>query len=116
VLFRADVNARGNLTTLGKSAVTGRLGVGYTHLAGRHLTDKVVGPSNNVLNAGAGLRWGHIELGVDAYNLLALHYADDAEYYVSNWSTEPGTALASPAVHLTQAPPLSVLGSLALYF
>jgi hypothetical protein len=116
VLFRADVNARGKLTTLAGSALTGRLGVGYTFLAGRHLTDRVVGPSNNVLNAGTGLRWGHVELGVEAYNLLALHYADDAQYYVSNWSTQPGTALASPAVHLTQAPPLTVLGSVTLYF
>jgi TonB family protein len=116
VLFRADVNARGKLIALAGSPVTGRLGVGYTFLAGRHLTDKVIGPSNNVLNAGGALRFRQVEVGVDAYNLLALQYADEAEYYVSNWSLQPGTPLASPAIHLTQAPPLTVLGSAALYF
>jgi hypothetical protein len=116
VLFRVDVTARGRLATLAGTSVTGRLGAGYTFLAGRHLTDRVIGPSNHVLNAGTALRWRHFELGVDAYNLLARHYADEAEYYVSNWSLQPGTPLASPSIHLTQAPPLTVLASLALYF
>jgi iron complex outermembrane receptor protein len=116
LLFRADISARGKLMAFAGTPVTGRLGIGYTFLGGKHLTDRVVGPSNHVLNAGTTLRCGHFELGVDAYNLLDLRYADDAEYYVSNWSLEPGTALASPAIHLTQAPPLTVLGSMAVYF
>jgi hypothetical protein len=116
VLFRADVTARGEVGTLSGTPLTARAGVGYTFLAGRHLTDKIVGPSNNVLNAGAALRCGHFEVGVDAYNLLDLRYADDAEYYVSNWSVRPGTPLATPAIHLTEAPPLTVLGSFAVYF
>lgn len=116
VLFRADVTARGTLKRVADRPLTGRVGVGYTFLAGRHLTDAIVGPSNNVLNANAALRLGAIELGIDAFNVLNLHYADDAEYYVSNWSVRPGTPLASPAVHLTEAPPLTVLGTVAVYF
>ena len=116
LLFRADVTAHRNLTNIAHQPLTGRIGVGYTFLAGRHLTDTIVGPSNNVLNANAALRRGNVEIGIDAFNLLRLRYADDAEYYVSNWSTKPGTALASPAIHLSQAPPLTVLGTLALYF
>jgi iron complex outermembrane receptor protein len=115
-LFRVDLTARGKLTTLARTPMIGRVGVGYTFLAGRHLTDRVVGPSNNVLNAGTGVRWGRLELGLDAYNLLDLRYADEAQYYVSNFSLQPGTPLASPAIHLTQAPPLTALGSLAVYF
>ncbi|HEY2409250.1 MAG TPA: TonB-dependent receptor [Polyangiaceae bacterium] len=116
ILFRADVTARGKLLNVAERAVTGRVGVGYTFLAARHLTDAIVGSSNNVLNANAALRYGSVELGVDAYNLLNLRYADDAEYYVSNWSVTPGTRLASAAIHTTEAPPLSVLGTVSLYF
>jgi hypothetical protein len=57
-----------------------------------------------------------VELGVDAYNLLARKYADDAEYYVSNWSTKPGQQPASEAIHVTAAPPLTILGSVSLSF
>ncbi len=116
VLLRVDVTAHGALATLRDRPLTGRVGVGYTFLAGRHLTDAIVGPSNNVLNANAALRYGSVELGVDAYNLLNLRYADDEEYYVSNFSVKPGTALASAATHLFAAPPLTVLGTAALYF
>lgn len=116
LLFRADVTARGKLTNMAGRPLTGRVGVGYTLLAGRHLTNAIVGPSNNVLNASTALRYGSVEIGVDAFNVLNLRYADDAEFYVSNFSVKPGTPLASPAMHLTEAPPLTVLGTLALYF
>jgi TonB family protein len=116
VLFRADVTARGRLGTLSGAPLTGRVGIGYTFLAGRHLTDRVVGPSNNVLNAGGAVRYRAVEVGVDAYNVLNLRYADDAQYYVSNWSVRPGTPLATPAIHLTEAPPLTVVGAVSVYF
>jgi hypothetical protein len=116
ILFRTDVTARRTLTRIAGRPLTGRVGVGYTFLAGRHLTDTIVGPSNNVLNAGGALRYGGIEIAVDGYNVLNLRYADDAEVYLSNWSVRPGTALASTATHFVAAPPLTVLGSLAVYF
>jgi hypothetical protein len=53
---------------------------------------------------------------VEGYNLLNLRYADDREYYVSNWSLRSGTPLASPATHLSAAPPLTVLGTAAVFF
>ncbi|HET9930654.1 MAG TPA: TonB-dependent receptor, partial [Polyangiaceae bacterium] len=115
LLLRADVTARGEIGRFRGEPITARCGVGYTFLAGRHLTDKIVGPSNHVLNAGVAVRRGIVELALDSYNLLALQYADEAEYYVSNWSVRPGTPLATPAIHLTQAPPLTLLGSLSLY-
>jgi outer membrane receptor protein involved in Fe transport len=119
MVLRADVTARGKLLDIGGRPLNGRLGVGYTFLAGRYLTesnDTIKGPSNNVLNVNAAVRYGSVEVGVDTFNLLNLHYADDEEYYVSNWSVNPGTARASSAIHLTAAPPLTVLGTLALHF
>jgi hypothetical protein len=116
LLFRADVTARGVLTRIRETALTARVGVGYTFLSGRHLTDAVTGPATNALNAGAGLRYGAVELSVDGFNVLGLKYADDAEVYVSNWSLRPGQQRASVATHLTAAPPASVLGAVSLYF
>ena len=115
-LFRTDLSVHGTLKSVRGQPLTGRLGLGYTFLAGRHLTDRIVGPADHVLNGHAALRYGHVELGVEGYNLLALHYADDRQYFVSNWSLRPGTPLASPATHLSAAPPLTVLGTLALFF
>jgi len=115
VLFRADVAARRRVATLHGAPLTGRLGLGYTLIGGRHLTDTRVGPTNNIVNAGAGLRYGHVEVGVDGYNLLGLRYADDEEVYVSNWSVRPGQQPASVATHITAAPPVSVVGSVTLY-
>jgi iron complex outermembrane recepter protein len=116
ILFRTDATARGRIGTIAGRPLTGSLGVGYTFLSGRHLTDSIVGPANNVLNAKGALRYENVEVGVDAYNLLALKYADDAEYYVSNWSLQRGQQQASEATHVTAAPPLTVLGTIALHF
>jgi iron complex outermembrane recepter protein len=115
-LFRADVTAHGTLGRVRGKPLGGRVGLGYTFLAGRHLTDIIVGPADNVLNGHAALRYQNVELSVEGYNLLALKYADDREYYVSNWSVRPGTPLAASATHITAAPPLTVLGTLGLFF
>jgi TonB family protein len=116
ILFRVDANAHASLGQIRGKPLTGRVGLGYTFLSGRHLTDAIVGPSSNVLNAKGAVRWQWLELGVDAYEVLALKYADDAEYYVSNWSLRPGQQPASEAIHITAAPPLTVLGTVSLYF
>ena len=50
------------------------------------------------------------------YNVLGLKYADDEEYYVSNWSFSPGQQPASAGVHIVAAPPRTVLGTVALLF
>jgi hypothetical protein len=93
-----------------------RVGAGYTFLSRRHLSDAVVGPSDHVLNGHAALRYDAWELGVEGFNLLGLRYADDRQYYVSNWSARPGAAPANAATHVSAAPPLTVLGTLALFF
>jgi hypothetical protein len=99
LVLRVDATLRGRVATVSGSPLNGRIGVGYTFLGPRHLTDFVVAPS-----------------GLEAYNLLGQRYADDAESYVSNWQTGPGPGRASFATHYIAAPPLTVLGSLALYF
>lgn len=115
-LLHTDVSWHDTITTLSGKPLNGRLGFGYAFLAGRHLTDKLIAPAEHALNGHASLRYDHVELGLEGYNLLARKYADNSEHYVSNWSLSPGTALATPATHLTAAPPLTLLGTAALYF
>ncbi len=115
VLWRADVNAHGELLRAGDAPLVGRAGVGYTLLAGRHVNDAILAPTNNVLNALASVRYRFVELGVDMYNVLGLKYADDEQYFVSNWAFKPGQNPASPAVHIVAAPPRTALATLTLY-
>ncbi len=115
-LWRVDANAHGELTHVSGAPLTGRAGVGYTLIGGRHVNDVIMSPTNNVLNALAALRYRFIELSVHVYNLLGLKYADDEQYFVSNWSFSPGQNPASPAVHVVPAAPRSVLGTMALIF
>jgi iron complex outermembrane receptor protein len=115
VLWRADVNAHGELFRVKDAPLTGRAGVGYTLLGGRHVNDRIIAPTNNVLNALAAVRYRLVEVGLDMYNVLGLAYADDEEYYVSNWSTRPGQQPASSAVHIVAAPPRTALATLTLY-
>jgi hypothetical protein len=114
-LWRADVDVHGEIARVRGAPVTGRAGLGYTLLGGRHRDDGSVAPTNNVLNALASARYRSVELGVDVYNALGLQYADDSLYYVSSWALQPGPARASAAIHTVAASPRTVLGTLTLY-
>jgi len=116
VLWRTDVNAHGELYRIKDVPLTGRVGVGYTLLGGRHVNDVIIAPTNNVLNALASVRYRFVELGFDLYNVLGLKYPDDEEAYVSNWSFKPVQSAASTAVHIVAAPPRTELATLTLYF
>jgi hypothetical protein len=116
VLWRADLNAHGRLFRFRGAPVTGRVGAGYTLIGGRHVNDRIISPANNVLNALVSLRYRFAEIGLDMFNVLGLKYADEEEYYVSNWSLKPGQQPASPAVHIVAAPPRTTLATLTLHF
>jgi hypothetical protein len=116
VVFRGDVTVRGVLTRIAGEPMKGRIGLGYTLLAGRHLTDTLIGPTQHVANVGGALRHGSIEVGVDAYNLINSKYADDEQVFVSNWSFRPGQQPASLARHVVAAPPRTLVANVAFYF
>lgn len=115
ILFHSDVALRGALANWGGHRWTGQLGVGYTFLSGKHLTDAVVGPATHCLNFSAKARRGALELGVDVFNALNRTYADSADVYVSNFSSMPGQQRASLATHLVASAPASVIASLGIY-
>jgi iron complex outermembrane recepter protein len=116
VLWRTDANVHGELFRMKGAPVTGRAGVGYTLLGGRHVNDNIYAPTDNVLNALASARYRFVEVGVDMYNVLGLKYADDEQYYVSNWSFKPGQQPASAMTHIIAAPPRTALATATLYF
>lgn len=116
ILWRTDVNAHGELLRYANVPLTGRAGLGYTLIGGRHVNDNVVSPTSHVLNGLGSLRYGFVELGLDMYNVLGLKYADDSAYFVSNWSVQPGQQRASGGVHVVAAAPRTTLGTLTLYF
>lgn len=116
VLWRTDLNVHGELFRFRGAPITGRVGVGYTLLAGRHVNDAIVSPTNNVFNGLVSFRYRIAEIGLDMYNVLGLKYADEEETYVSNWSLKPGQQPASPAVHIIAAPPRTTLATLTLHF
>ena len=72
------------------SPITGRAGVGYTLIGGRHVNDVILAPTNNVLNVLASLRYRFVEVGLDIYNLLGLKYADDEDVLRFQLESEPG--------------------------
>ncbi|MFZ5891833.1 MAG: TonB-dependent receptor [Myxococcota bacterium] len=115
ILFRSDLATRGVLTQFLDAPLNARVGVGYSFLSGRHLTDTVIGPATHALNLSAGLRRTWLELSLDVYNALAARYADSADRYISNWSRSPGQQPASLATHFVASPPTTLLASLTLY-
>ena len=116
LLLRADLAVRGRAMRGGSVLFGWRFGLGYTFLSGQHLSDLVVGPATHALNASLAVRPGPFELGIDVYDVLGRKNADRADYYVSNWSLEPGQQPASLASHLTAAPPRTVIASATAYF
>ncbi len=115
LIYRADVTARARLASIHRESLFGRAGLGYTFLSRLHLTDEVRGPNANILNANLGLRYAAFELDLDVYNALDSRYADSANYYISNWSFEPGQQRASYATHLTAAPPRAFVATLSVH-
>jgi hypothetical protein len=115
-LWRTDVNANGTLLQIKDAPLTGRVGVGYTLIGGRHVNDVIMAPTNNVLNAQVSFRYRFVELAIDMYNVLGLQYADGLAFFVSNWSLQPGQGRASTATHITAATPRTTLATLTLSY
>jgi hypothetical protein len=116
ILWRTDVSLQGDVLRVGGMPVTGRAGVGFTLLGGKHVNDAIVAPTDYVLNALASARWRFVEVGLEMYNVLGLEYPDEEAYFVSNWSFKPGQQPASGAIHVVAAPPRTTLGTATLYF
>ena len=115
VVVRADLGVDKDLVQLGRSPLALRVGSGFSLLSARPLPYGQRSDPLYLLDASAGLRWAYVELGVEAYNLLARRYAASVYSFASDWGTRPVPSRL-PAQHFAAGPPLTVLGTLTLSF
>ena len=115
VVVRVDLGVDKELVQLGAHPLGLRIGAGFNYLSARPLPYGQSSAPLHLLDASASLRWSWIEVGVEAYNLLARRYAASVYSFVSDWGT---AAVPSrlPARHFAAGPPLGVLGTLTLSF
>ncbi|MBA3547195.1 MAG: TonB-dependent receptor, partial [Nannocystis sp.] len=115
VVVRIDLGVDKQLTRLAGKPLALRVGSGFSHLSRRPLPYGQAADPLYLLDATAGLRWAWVEVGVEAYNLLARRYAASVYSFVSDWGTGPVPSRL-PAQHFAAGPPLTVLGTLTLSF
>ncbi len=115
VVVRADLGVDKQLTELAGKPLALRVGSGFSFLSRRPLPYGQFSDPLYLLDASAGLRWAYVELGVEAYNLLARRYAASVYSFASDWGTRPVPSRL-PAQHFAAGPPLTVLGTLTLSF
>ena len=115
VVVRADIGLDKELIKLGRSPLALRVGAGFSFLSRRPLPYGQFSDPVYLLDASAGLRWSIVELGVDAFNILARQYAATVYSFVSDWHTQPVPSRL-PARHFAAGPPTTVLGTLTLSF
>ena len=107
-LLRLDVGAENDLVDLGKHPLHGKIGIGYTFLGERPLQFSQQSPPVNLLELGAGLSWGFLELGFQVFNLLDAQYAAQEFVFESNWN--PGAPPSDqPARHVAAGAPRTFL-------
>ncbi len=89
-------------------------GLGATALGERPLPFSERSPAWLVVDAGASVRLGPVELGVSGRNLTDARWRDGVFAYPSDFTPGPGGS-AVPVQHFTAGRPLTVLSSLTLY-
>ena len=117
LVVRADVAINGRLFDwkVAGRAVYGRFGIGFTFVPGRPLPFQEFGDPFYLLSAGASVRFWHVEIGIEARNLLNLQYRQAEFNYASNFEG-PGI-VASKLVerHFAAGEPLSVMATFTLH-
>jgi iron complex outermembrane receptor protein len=98
------------------TALAGRASLGVTYVSPRPLPFGERSDPMFVMDASAGLRWRWVEVGVIAQNLLDSRYQLGVYNYVSNFNQTTSAPDLLPVRHFTAGAPLSVLGTLTVYF
>jgi TonB family protein len=115
VVVRVDMGANKELTQLGGKPLVGRAGAGMSFLSARPLPYGQFADPVLLLDASASLRWHFVELGFEGFNLLDRKYAQNELSFVSDWGSQPIPSRL-PARHLAAGPPITVMGTVGLYF
>lgn len=115
LVIRADLGIDRDIAEIKGRPLGLKVGAGYSYLSKRPLPYGQFADPVHLLDASAGLRYGFVEVGVEAYNLLARRWAATEYNFVSDWGTRPVPSLL-PARHFSAGPPLSVMATLTLHF
>jgi TonB family protein len=111
VVARVDIGARRTWMQLGGEALRSRLGAGLSYLSKRPLPFGGHAQPVALLDAGASLGWGPLELGIDVFNLLDVEYAAVEFNFPSDWNPDAPRRRV-PERHTAAGPPLSWMASL----
>ena len=112
VVARADVGARHELVRdLGGYDLRGRIGTGLSYLGPRPLPFGGSASPVALLDAGGGIGWGPVELGIDVFNVLNVEYAASVFNFPSDWDPDAPRARV-PEQHTAAGPPISWMASL----
>src|SRR5690606_33295948 len=115
LVLRADLGVDRDLVEIKGRPLGLKVGLGYSYLSPRPLPYGQFADPVHLLDASAALRYSVVEVGVEAFNLLARRWAATEYNFVSDWGTKPVPSLL-PARHFSAGPPLSVMGTLTLHF
>lgn len=115
VVVRLDARARGRLFALGRSALEGSLGAGFTFLSPRPLPYGRFAEPVAVLDASASVKWRFVEIGVECFNLVGSQYAATEYSFVSDWQTGSAPSRV-PARHFSAGAPRTLMATVGLEF
>ncbi len=114
VVGRIDAVYTRSLGHLRGQRVTGRASLGAQYYGPRPLPLDARSEPVFVLDAGAGLRVGPVELGVAARNLLDARWRDAQLNFASNFTPNTVPSLF-PTRHFNAGAPLTIMGTLTVY-
>ncbi|MCB9644668.1 MAG: TonB-dependent receptor plug domain-containing protein [Myxococcales bacterium] len=117
LVLRADVAVNGPLFNwkVGGRPVWGRVGLGFTFVPGRPLPYQEWGDPFYLLSAGGSLRFWHVEVGVEARNLLGMQYRQSEFNYTSNFVGPSAIPSRLPERHFVAGEPFTVMATLTLH-
>lgn len=112
-IARSDLAVTPRLATVRGRALDGRLGSGLTFMHRRPLPYGEIGHDIFLIDATASLRWGPIEAGIDAFNLLDARWYDGEFVFASRFRRDQAASLL-PQRHVTVGAPRTLLASVAV--
>lgn len=114
LILRSDTAARPVLTRFVDRDLRGIFGLGTSYVFNRPLPFGEVGTDIFLVDARVGVRWGEVELRVDATNLLDAEWNDGEFVYASSFEEGAIPSLV-PRRHFSAGAPQTFLGTLTLH-
>lgn len=114
-VLRADIGLRRELLeALGANPLSGHLGAGLSHLSARPLPYADEADPVTLLDLGAGVTWGPVDVALELFNVLDARYAAVAYHFASDWNPNDGVRPRTPARHIAAGSPRAWLVSVGL--